>query len=134
VPERRSIHVAGFSHVNPIPAGCQFGNFLITGAITGLDATTGKMGETLEDQCATIFGHMREIVAQAGGGPENIVKVTVWHTGILNDPASRAILNRQWLQMFPDEHSRPARHAVKTELEPGRHLVCDMMAILGDRT
>lgn len=134
VSVRRSIHVAGFSHVNPIPAGCRFGNFLITGAITGLDTTTGKMGATLDEQCANIFGHMREIVTQAGGGPEHIVKVTVWHDGTLSETASRSVLNREWLKMFPDENSRPARHTIKTELEPGRYLVCDMMAILGENS
>lgn len=128
--ERRSIHVGGFAHQNPIPAGCKFGNFVITGAITGLDPVTGKMAETLEEQCANIFAHMQEIVHAAGGGPEHIVKVTVWHNGILNDPAQRAVLNREWVKLFPDAESRPARHAVKSELEPGRHLVCDMIAIV----
>ena len=128
--ERRSIHVAGFSHVNPIPAGCQFGNFLITGAISGMDPVTHKMAESLEDQVANIFHSMREIVRAAGGDTGNIVKVTVWHSGILSDPAQRAVLNREWVKMFPDENDRPARHAVISQLEPGRHLLCDMMAIL----
>jgi 2-iminobutanoate/2-iminopropanoate deaminase len=128
--ERRSIHIDGFAHVNPIPAGCLYGNFLITGAITGMDPVTHQMAETLEAQVANIFHHMREIVTRAGGSPKNIVKVTVWHSGILNDPAQRAVVNREWIKMFPDEDSRPARHAVKTELEPGRHLLCDLTAII----
>jgi enamine deaminase RidA (YjgF/YER057c/UK114 family) len=129
--QRRSIHIEGFAHVNPIPAACQFGNLVVTGAISGMDPTTHVMPESLEEQVTNIFHHMREIVARTGGGPEHIVKVTVWHTGILNDPAQRAVLNRAWIAMFPDEGSRPARHAVTVHLDPGRHLLCDMMAVVG---
>lgn len=116
--------------MNPIPAACQFGNFVITGAITGMDPVTHVMAETLEEQCRNVFAHMREIVERAGGGPQHIVKVTVWHNGILRDPERRAVLNREWIVMFPDERSRPARHAVESALEPGRLVICDMTAIV----
>jgi enamine deaminase RidA (YjgF/YER057c/UK114 family) len=132
VAERRSVYIAGFSHVNPIPAGCRFGNFLVTGVIVGKDAVTHELPASLEEQCANVFAHMRAIVEAAGGGTRNIVKVTVWHNGILDDPAQRAVLNRAWIAMFPDENSRPARHAVRAQIDPGQHFVCDMMAIFDD--
>lgn len=124
------MHVGGFSHVNPVPAGCLMGNLLVTGAITGIDPATGTLGTTVEQQCANIFHHMRTIVAKAGGGVENIVKVTVWHNGIFRDVHSRGVLNAEWLKMFPDENSRPARHAVQSELGDGHYLMCDMMALV----
>jgi 2-iminobutanoate/2-iminopropanoate deaminase len=37
-----------------------------------------------------------------------VAKVTVF----IKDNSYRAHVNTAWLAMFPDEHSRPARHAI----------------------
>jgi 2-iminobutanoate/2-iminopropanoate deaminase len=129
--ERQSVYTDSFSHHNPIPAGCRMGNFFITGAITGRDPATGALAETLEQQCALIFAHMREIMHSAGGGIEHIVKVTVWHNGVFTDRDSRGVLNAEWLKMFPDAARRPARHTVQSDLGPGHFVMFDMMAIIG---
>ena len=124
---RKSIEIDGFAHKNPIPAACRLGNMLMTGIITGTDPATGKLAATLEEQCANIFQHVRAIMAGAGGSTDNIVKMNVW----MADRSKRDVLNAEWVKMFPDADSRPARHTSQTALEGGQLIVCDITAVFG---
>lgn len=124
--KRRNVRVAGFAHVNPVPAAARIGNMVVSGGIHGLDPATGKLAPTIEAQCAQMFTHVRAIIAAAGGTPDDIIKMTVW----MADRTQRDILNREWISMFPDEHSRPARHTMRGNLENGMLVQCDFTAIL----
>jgi hypothetical protein len=42
-----------------------------------------------------------------------------------------APVNFEWLKMFPDEHSRPARHALQMDMENGALVQCDFTAVIG---
>lgn len=126
---RTSIYVEGFSHKNPIPAACRVGNVLESGSIQGTDPATGKYGATLDEQSELMFGHLRRIVEAAGGSLEDVVKVTVW----MKDRADRVPVNRVWLRLFPDAHSRPARHAIHApHLDGEKLLECSFTAVIGD--
>jgi 2-iminobutanoate/2-iminopropanoate deaminase len=102
MPRRYAIHTAGVSHSNPIPNACRISNLIASGAIGGADASTG------------------------GGTTDDIIKLTVF----LRDRADRAALNVEWLKMFPDAKSHPARHA--QQLPDGGNLLvqCDFMAVI----
>jgi 2-iminobutanoate/2-iminopropanoate deaminase len=123
---RKSIYVEGFSHKNPIPAACMIGGTLYSGSIQGSDPASGKYGATLEEQCALMFAHVRRIVAAAGGSPADIISMTVW----MADRTQRAALNVPWLEMFPDPHSRPARHTMNASLDSGKLIECSFVAIM----
>jgi 2-iminobutanoate/2-iminopropanoate deaminase len=125
---RKSIYVEGFSHKNPIPAACQIGGMLYSGSIQGSDPATGKYGASLEEQCVLMFAHVRRIVTAAGGSPADIISMTVWMT----DRTQRAALNIPWLEMFPDPHSRPARHTMNGNLDGGKLIECSFVAVIGD--
>jgi 2-iminobutanoate/2-iminopropanoate deaminase len=127
--KRRSIEVSGVKHLNPIPAASRKGPFVVSGAISGADAETGKVPEDLDSQCAAMFANVRRLIEAAGGGPDDIVKMTVW----IADRALRPTLNKYWVEMFPDPHSRPARHTVASgDLTPPMQIQCDLMAVVGD--
>lgn len=126
MPKRASIYVEGFSHKNPIPAACRVGNMVYSGSIQGTDPATGKYGADVDAQATLMFAHVRRIVEAAGGSPENIVKMTVW----LRDRSNREPVNREWLKMFPDPHSRPARHAIQSALDGDKLMECDFVAVL----
>ena len=98
---------------------------LMTGIITGTDPATGKLADTLEAQCANIFHHVRSIMAAAGGSTDDIIKMNVW----MKDRSNRDVLNAEWVKMFPDAASRPARHTSQTALEGGQLIVCDITAV-----
>ena len=122
---RRSVHIEGFRHANPIPNASRIGNIVMSGVLLGRDPVSGKPAATLQEQAALVFGYMRKTVEAAGGTCEDIIKVNVW----LRDPADREALNAEWTRMFPDPESRPARH---TQPAPeGPYLVqCDFTAVL----
>ena len=123
--KRKSIEIEGFAHKNPIPAACRLGNMLMTGIITGTDPATGKLAATLEEQCANVFQHVRSIMAAAGGSTDDIIKMSVW----MADRSRRDVLNAEWVKMFPDAGSRPARHTSQAALEGGQLIVCDITAV-----
>jgi 2-iminobutanoate/2-iminopropanoate deaminase len=123
---RKSIHIGGFKHVNPIPNACRIGGLVMSGVILGRDHD-GKMPESLEAQCANMFAHMKATVEAAGGTTDDIIKMTVW----LKDRSQRGPLNVEWLKMFPDEHSRPARHSQQqSDMEGGSLVQCDFTAVI----
>jgi len=123
---RISIELPGFAHVNPIPAASRIGPFVATGAITGRDPETGEMPEDADTQYANVFGHVRQLVSELGGSADDILKMT-FH---LADPNDREALNREWLAMFPDAASRPARQAIAAKLDRGAVVHCDLLIVL----
>jgi 2-iminobutanoate/2-iminopropanoate deaminase len=122
---RSSIYVNEIAHQSPIPNACRIGNIIVSGLIRGADPATSKLAATLEQQCAFMFVHMRETVEAGGGTVEDIVKVTVWMKELTRQP-----VNDQWVTMFPDPASRPARQILEVPMEPGVLIQCDFMAVI----
>jgi 2-iminobutanoate/2-iminopropanoate deaminase len=123
---RTSYYVEGFGHKNPIPAACRVGDLLMSGIVYGLDPATGKPAEGMDQQCRLMFQHIRAIMAAAGGSTDDIIKVTVW----LADRSQRDPVNREWLAMFPDAATRPARQAMAGDLDGGKLVQCDFVAVM----
>lgn len=123
---RKSIYIPGFKHKNPIPNACVIDGLLMSGIILGVDPQTGELPDTVEAQCANMFGHVRTIVEAAGGTPADIVKMTVW----LRDPSQRKPVNDEWLKLFPEHDDRPARHAQPLTAEGPSLVQCDVTALL----
>lgn len=94
-------------HRQPVPSATRIGNMIFSSAISGMDRETGEFPEDAEQQIVNAFDNMRAVVEAAGGTMEDIGKVTV----LIRDRKQRDILNVHWLKAFPDEHSRPVRHA-----------------------
>lgn len=128
--KRRSIHIEGFAHgTQPIPAASVVGHLLITGGVHGLDPATGNPDPDPERQVALMFQHLANIMKAAGGSMDDIVKLDVY----AGDRAVRSVVNAQWLELFPDEASRPARHTFQYEhLSPGVLVQCVATAMLDD--
>ncbi len=124
---RASFEVEGYRHGdNPIPAVSRIGNLVLTGGISGIDTTTGVMPAALEEQCANMFGLAARVLQAADAGLEDVIKVTVF----IRAGLSREALNREWLEYFPDPHSRPVRHTLVTEhLAGGMLIQCELMAV-----
>ena len=127
--KRKAIYVEGFGHKNPIPAASRVGNVVASGIIYGLDIATGKPAATLDAQAKLMFQHLRAIVDAAGGTLDDIVKLSVW----LADRSNREAVNREWLAMFPEPATRPARQTMQAEMTPGILVQCDFLAVIEDR-
>ena len=128
--KRESIEVPGLSHTHPIPNACRIGPFLASGSIFGTDPATGKIPAGIEAQCSLLIQNVRRIVEAAGGTTENILKLSFY----VRDKNLREHINKEWLAMFPDEHSRPARHTMLYNGFSGNTLVqCEIVAVLPER-
>jgi 2-iminobutanoate/2-iminopropanoate deaminase len=127
---RKSIEVLGLEHVNPIPNASRIGPFLVSGGIFGKDPSTGKVPEGVEAQCEQMFANVRKVLEAGGAAPEDVIKLSVW----LKDMANRPVVNKYWLLMFPDPHSRPARHTFSTpDLRAPLLVECEIMAVILDK-
>jgi enamine deaminase RidA (YjgF/YER057c/UK114 family) len=127
---RKSIEVPGLEHVNPIPNASRVGPFLVSGGIFGKDPSTGKVPEGVEAQCEQMFANVRKVLEAGGAAPEDVIKLSVW----LKDMANRPVVNKYWVQMFPDQHSRPARHTFPTpDLRAPLLVECEIMAVIPDK-
>jgi 2-iminobutanoate/2-iminopropanoate deaminase len=117
---RSSIYVGDIAHQSPIPNACRIGNIIVSSLIRGADPATGNLASTLEQQCAFMFAHMRRTVEVGGGTLDDIVKVTVWMKQLARPP-----VNDEWVKMFPDPASRPARQVLEVPMEPDVLIQCD---------
>ena len=115
----RSIHVDGVQHGAPIPMGARVGNMIFSSGIIGADPSTGKVPEDLDSQCAFAFANMKTMLENAGATTENVGTIKVY----MKDRSQRDAVNRPWLEMFPDENDRPARHAIEYDAFPPGVLV-----------
>lgn len=126
---RKSVHLDGFAHANPVPAASRIGPFLFSGVLTGRDPITKEMPVDMRTQCENVFGHLRELMQAAGGSPDDIAKVNCW----LVNYRDRDALNEAWITMFPDPESRPARQVMAATLDGNALIHCDIVAVLPDQ-
>ena len=110
---------------NPIPICTKIGNLILPSVISGRDPN----GEQLDDperQIAQAFINMKNIIEAAGGRTENIGKITIF----LSDIKYRALVNKEWEKMFPDEQDRPSRHVVDMPLRGKTVIQLDVIAVI----
>jgi 2-iminobutanoate/2-iminopropanoate deaminase len=88
---------------------------------------TGATPEGTDEQVALVFANVLRVLAAAGGTAGDIVKCTVF----VQDKAIRPVVDKHWVEMFPDEASQPARHMLRTDLRAGTQLQLEIMAVLG---
>jgi 2-iminobutanoate/2-iminopropanoate deaminase len=125
---RQSVNFPGFAHQNPIPNASRIGNVMMSSVISGVDPGTRNLPAELSKQVTNLFTHIRAAVTAAGGTPDDILKITFW----MKDPSTgRAALNDEWVKMFPDPDSRPARHTLPSGGEGAAQVTCDFVAVFG---
>jgi 2-iminobutanoate/2-iminopropanoate deaminase len=125
---RRSIEVPGLRHgALPIPVASVVGNLLVSGGINPVDPATGAVPEETDEQVAVAFANVRRVLDAAGGTTDDIVKCTVF----VQDKAIRPIIDKHWVEMFPDPASRPARHTLNADLPGHTRLQLEITAVLG---
>lgn len=126
--KRRSINGSNPRHENPIPNASRIGNLVMSSVIGGADPGTRTLPPTLEEQVANVFRHIRQDIADAGGSPDDIIMVNFW----LKDPVKqRAALNGEWVKMFPDPESRPARHSQTLPVDSRALVQATFTAVIG---
>ena len=125
--KRQSVDGKHPRHENPIPNASRIGNIVMSSVIGGTNPGTRDLPASLEQQVANVFGYIRHDIEAAGGGVDDIIKITFW----VKDPAKqRATLNAEWVKMFPDPVSRPARHTLTLPSDSRAMVQADFIAVL----
>ncbi|MDP1964920.1 MAG: Rid family hydrolase [Reyranella sp.] len=125
---RKSVNYSGYSHQNPIPNASRIGNIMMSSIMNGTEPGTRTAPPDLAGQVINIFKHIRLCVEAAGGTVDDIIKVNFW----MKQPSTgRAALNDEWVKMFPDENSRPARHTLSLSADSPHLVTCDFTAVIG---
>ena len=108
---RASIEIPTLSHANPIPAATRIGPLIESSVIMPFNAGTRDVPGALDEQIDNLFAHMGSMLEAAGATWGDMAKVTFFTDNPLE---TRAALNRQWLDRFPDPESRPSRHTMNS--------------------
>jgi 2-iminobutanoate/2-iminopropanoate deaminase len=111
MPGRQSYEIRPVGHNAPIPMAARIGNMIMTSGIPGADPETGAMPASLEEQARNCFRNLENVLAKAGATRDDVLRITVF----IKSNDNRQIVNPPWLEMFPDEHTRPARHQTVVE-------------------
>ena len=99
----------------------------MSSVIGGINPGTRDLPATFEAQVANVFAHIRHDIEAAGGNVDDIIKITFW----VQDPAKqRVLLNTEWLKLFPDPESRPARHTLSLPAGSRALVQADFVAVL----
>jgi 2-iminobutanoate/2-iminopropanoate deaminase len=96
----------------------QVGAVFHSSGIPPTDPATGTIPEEGERQVELAFGNAAALLGVAGLGPADVVYLDVF---LAND-SLRPTVNKHWLNWYPDEHDRPARHVNLRSL-PGTMLI-----------
>lgn len=124
---RKTIQIPGVQHSAPIPFGARVDNVVYSSAIQGINADTGELGEDVFEQGRQCFRNLRTFLTAAGATPDDIVRMTCF----LADLKDRDAINQPWLEMFPDEDDRPARHTTKYDPPPnGMRVQIEVVAVV----
>lgn len=131
--DRESISIRNVDKgIQPVPMGSKLDKIVYSSPIPPLDPDVGAVPESPDAQAAALFKNIRAFVDACGATPDRIVHMSI----SLRDPKYREYLNPEWVKMFPDESSRPARRIVVTtrqgdQIRPGQTLFhADLVVVL----
>ena len=112
------------SHNNPIPTGVVIANVILPSVISG--AGPDGFSDDPEEQIRQAFENLRNVMEAAGGSTDNVGKVIVY----LKDFSHRALVNKEWTAMFPNEDDRPARHVMQIDVQGKTIIQMDVIGVL----
>jgi 2-iminobutanoate/2-iminopropanoate deaminase len=124
MPVRRIVRLDQRAGQPNIPAAVILGDLILPSVISGRDPAAGQQSVDPAMQVRQAFVNMRRVIEAAGGTLDGIGKVTVF----LKDFEHRRLVNECWLEMFPDEDNRPARHVLLADLQGGDWIQLDVIA------
>lgn len=124
---RRSVDAEGYSHQTAIPTASRVGPLLASSVVVGFDPGTRVMPEDAAHQLRNILRHAGAILDAGGATWDDVVKMTFY----VADAEVRAVVEAQWVELFPDAASRPARHTQVVDLPRKVQVQADLLAYVG---
>src|SRR5947208_1315522 len=130
--KRKSTNLPGLSPSGANPEGIapdlvQVGNLFFTSAIRGVDLSTGRLGETPEEQFKLAWRNLRALVEHAGLSLDDVGFVS----NFLDTQDYRTFINPGWLELWPSDDSRPARKTTAYPLPAGEAVELQAFGVVG---
>ncbi len=97
------------SHIGPVPQAVEAGGWIYVSALFGADPVDHAIPEDAEAEAEQVFTNLAAILAAAGVGLANVVRVGIVMRDLQRD---RPVFNRVWTDRFGDH--RPARSAIES--------------------
>jgi 2-iminobutanoate/2-iminopropanoate deaminase len=98
--------------IGPYSQAIKTSGLVFTAGQIGLDPTTGKLVEGVENQTRQVLANLQAILEAAGSGPDRVVKTTIF----LADMADFARVNTIYAETFGVD--APARSTVQAAALP----------------
>ncbi|HET7477520.1 MAG TPA: Rid family hydrolase [Dermatophilaceae bacterium] len=95
------------AHTGPVPQAVEVDGWIFVSALFGVDAQTGRLPEDAAQEAEQLFGNLKAILAAAGAGLSDVVRVGIFMKQLQRD---RPVFNQVWVRHFGDH--RPARSAI----------------------
>jgi 2-iminobutanoate/2-iminopropanoate deaminase len=108
--------------------GARIGDMVFSSGIMGADPVTGQVPDDGREQVRLAFANLRSFLDAAYVSAEDVIRMTVY----LADNELRPAINEQWLAMFPDADSRPARHTLVQPLQGRMQVQVEIVAVSAD--
>jgi 2-iminobutanoate/2-iminopropanoate deaminase len=111
--------------IGPYSQAVKYGGMVFTSGQIPVDPATGKMVEgDIQAQTEQVFRNLAAVLAAAGTGLQNAVKVTVFLADMADFPKVNEVYARQFEQPFParscvEVSALPAGARVEIELAAG---------------
>jgi enamine deaminase RidA (YjgF/YER057c/UK114 family) len=121
---RKSIKIDSLSHLTAIPVATRIGPLLVSSVIAPFNPGTRLVPDTIAGQYANIFHHVGLMLHEAGADWSHVAKMEFWTPQV-----EREALDPFWIEKFPDEASRPARH---THVGEGKAVTAAFIAYVTD--
>jgi 2-iminobutanoate/2-iminopropanoate deaminase len=83
-------------------------------------------GADLNAQLESVLGRVRSVIGEAGGGTENLARVTLF----MREVKDRSVLNEAWSAWFPDPARRPPHKYIPADVPGGYEVMADAVAVL----
>jgi enamine deaminase RidA (YjgF/YER057c/UK114 family) len=121
--------IFGNPDLDPIPLGIRVDNLVHASRLTGINFETGKLGTSIEEQLDLVHAAIRHVVETAGGTLDNVAQVSFF----LKKFDDRPLINRPWVEMFPNDQDRPTYKFMEATLPGGCLVQAEMWAVLEGR-
>ena len=124
--DRRSLYCRDRSD-HTWPDGCVAGDLVFLGAVEGSDIEGGGVPADPAAQARHVFERFDDLMSQAGLEPESFGHMLVWYA----EHSIRDLLNPPFVDRFPTNGERPARHSVKRTLPAGQAVQAEATLVRG---
>ncbi len=105
----------------------QTGGMLFTSSVPGVNLSSGALGSSPEEQFRLAFENLQALLEAGHCGPGDVGLLTVY----IPDSRYRPLINRPWLDMFPDDEQRPARKTTQHSLPNGQIVQLQAVGVAG---